>query len=72
MIIEPVDTKVISCICYLQMADEKLVENVIPSGTLEDRQVTEIMLQPSGLGLEMKRKKHFRICLQELQELYTR
>lgn len=69
MIIEAVN---ISCICYLQMADEKLVKNVIPSGTLEDRQVTEIVLQPSSLGLEMKSKKHFRICLQELQQLYTR
>lgn len=33
------------------MTDDKLVQNVIPAGLLEDRQVAEVVLQPSGLRL---------------------
>lgn len=33
------------------MTYDKLVQNVIPAGLLEDRQVAEVMLQPSGLRL---------------------
>lgn len=47
------------------MADDKLVQKVIPARLFEYRQVTEVMLQPSGLRLEMKRNEYLKVC--ELQ-----
>ena len=44
---------------YLQMTNDKLVQQVIPAGLLEDRQVAKVMLQPSSLQLQkMKRNRH--------------
>lgn len=46
------------------MANDKLVQHVIPAGLLEDRQVAKVVLQPSGLRLERtKRNENFEICL---------
>ena len=33
------------------MANDELVDDVVPCGLLVDREVAVIMLQPSGLGL---------------------
>lgn len=36
------------------MADDELVQQVIPAGLLEDRQVAKVVLQPPSLRLERK------------------
>lgn len=34
------------------MANDKLLQQMIPVGVWEDRQVAEVVLQPSSLGLK--------------------
>lgn len=47
------------------MTDDKLVQNVIPAGLLEDRQVAEVVLQPAGLRLGGNWKRNVGIRLQQ-------
>lgn len=43
------------------MADSKLLQQVIPAGLLEDRQVAKVVLQPTSLRLNKRKKSILKV-----------